>query len=77
MLTHLPFKNAKEFSSNRKKMMNHFLIYQGKRERTEIWGHEKDYPSHEFCKSDFMIETNILMPSYSQDNARSGEGKEK
>lgn len=24
-----------------------------------------------------MIETNILMTSYSQDNARSGEGKEK
>lgn len=45
-------------------------------ERTEIWVHAKDCP-HEFWKSYLMIETNILMPSYSQDNARSGEGKEK
>lgn len=46
-------------------------------ERTEIWVHAKNCPSHEFCKSYLMIEMNILMPSYCQDNARSGEGKEK
>ena len=34
-------------------------------------------PKHEFWKSYLMTEINILMPSYSQDNARSGEGKEK
>lgn len=44
-------------------------------QRTEIWVHAKDYPSHEFWKSYLMTETNILMPSYSQDNPRSGEGK--
>lgn len=45
--------------------------------RTEIWVHAKDYTSQQFYKLYLMIETNIIMLSYIQDNASSGEDKGK